>query len=204
MVICGLVVHHERGPAAEEESDRSHLLVSAETIKVPGEPVFSSGTVSIAVISTATPLASIPTHACWLGSGNGNSIIGPHELLATIQIIVSERQVINSGCTVSAGVNEPVLKVEVAFLHGSCTSTSLFQNTVEPSCEPFATAAPPHVPDVGTVIGTTNCGHDHIDRTSTKITNFCPPDALATTTALGPETTKIVGLDVALPEVQQC
>jgi len=204
VVIRGLVVHPERGPFAEEESDGRHLLISAETIKVPGEPVFSSGTVSKAVISTATPLAAIPSHACWPGSGNANSIIGPHELLATIQIIVSERQVINLGCSVGAGVNEPVLKDEVAFLHGSCTSTSLFQNTMKPSCEPFASAAPPLVPDVCTVIGTTNWGHDQIDRTSTKITNSCPPDALATRTALGPETTKIVGLDVALLEVQQC
>jgi hypothetical protein len=203
VVICGLVDHLEGGLAAEEESDRSHLLVSAETIEVPGESVFPFGTVSVAVISGATLLAAVATHACWLGNRHGNSIIGPHELLATIQIIVCERQVINSGCAVGAGVDEPVLKFVCSCLHGSCTSTSLFQDTVESFCKPSATAAPPLVPDVGTVIGTPNRAHDQIDGTSTKITNSCPPDALATRTALRAKITKIVGLDVALLEVQK-
>ena len=56
--------------------------------------------------------------ASLVSNGHGNSIVGAHELLATIQIVVSERQVINSALDfgeIVDFINKPLLLIGLHF-----------------------------------------------------------------------------------------
>jgi len=200
MVEARPVDHPEGRLVAEEEGDRGHLLIPAQAIKISWEAVLTPGSIGPAEVSAAMPSATVATHASWPGHCNTNSVIGPHKLLASIKVVESERQVIDPGWPPVVSVDKPVLEHVSAGLHGTCTSNTTTDRSVESASKPAATAAPAAVVDVRPMVGVANCGHDQIDAAATKVTHTCPPDSLLATSRS--KTTKIVDLDSVPLEVQ--
>lgn len=146
--------------------------------------------------------AAVASHASWLSHCNTDSIIGPDKLLATIKIVEGERKVVDFGWLLGACVLELVLELVLSCLHGASTSHTSADRTMEATCEPSASAAPPSVLCVGTAIGSTNCSHDQVDLAATKVAHLGPPDCLHATGRT--QTTKVVGLDPVPLEIQDC
>jgi hypothetical protein len=144
--------------------------------------------------------ATITPHTCWLGHSNTNSIIGPDELLATIQVIESERQVMDRGWLLGTGVLELVQELVLARLHRTGASHTSTERAVESVGEPPASAAPPAVLGVCTSVGSSNCSHDQINLATTEVTHTGPPDGFQTLHRA--KTTQIVRLQPVLLEVQ--
>jgi len=122
MIVSSLVSHFEGSLVLKEEGDATLLEVPAGTVEVPGghltaETVVTAGRIGKAELFASFLLATEASYGSGLGGSNANCVIGPEELLSTINIVECQWQVRDSGWLLGLAVYEFVQKHELAFLH---------------------------------------------------------------------------------------
>jgi len=117
MIVSSLVSHFEGSLVLKEEGDATQLVVPAETVEVPGGLVLTAGRIGKAELFASFLLATEASYGSGLGGSNANCVIGPEELLSTINIVECQWQVRDSGWLLGLAVYEFVQKHELAFLH---------------------------------------------------------------------------------------
>jgi len=204
VIVRGLVDHAERRLALEDKSGRRALCLGSRLLQVPWHAKLPSGRVCITKQSLPFSAATEAPQTGWPGGNDAFGIPRLGVFLAPIQVVERQGQERDDGGLLASTVDERILEGVGSGLHGSKTSSSCAERTMESLGKPASAPSPPPVVFVGVEVCRSHGRDDQIDGLAAHLTDMSVPNDLASWSTPGAESAQVVCLDAILVHGDGC